>query len=241
MYEFDLGSGLSTTTMVPELMDIHRTRAALAGPVAISAFAQAGAATNAIDLACSEGWFAHRLLEWGADTVTGVDIRAENIHRANLVRERIGIDHQRLHLRRADVFELDAATVGTFDVVLCFGLIYHLENPIGALRIARALTRGVCLVETQLTQQVTPIRHGWGQTGQFFEQAGSWAAFVEAPQVQELNPTAAYGGVVSFVPNQVALFEAVAAAGFSRCDPLVPDTGNSQYVQGERLVVACWP
>ena len=181
MYEFDLGGGVRTTTMSPELMDIHRTRAAVSEPVVREVLADAGAAATAIDLACSEGWFAHRLLEWGAGTVCGVDIRAENIRRAALVRDRLGIEAERLTLRTSDVFDLDPDELGTFDAVLCLGLVYHLENPVGALRIARALTRGVCIVESQLTEQVAPIRHGWGQTGQFLDQPGELGLLLRAP------------------------------------------------------------
>lgn len=241
MYEFDLGGGTRTRTMSPELMDIHRTRAALAAPTASVELAQAGVGASAIDLACSEGWFAHRLLEWGARRVIGVDIRAENIRRAVLVRDRLGIGEERLCLQRADVYELEAEVAGTFDVVLCMGLIYHLENPVGALRIARSLTRGVCIVESQLTEQVAPIRHGWGETGQFLEQEASWAAYLEPAQLQAENPIASFGGAVSFIPNRAALMSAMAAAGFSRCEPLVPEVGNPQYVHGHRLVVAGWP
>ena len=241
MYEFDLGGGVRTTTMSPELMDIHRTRAAVSEPVVRAVLADAGPAATAIDLACSEGWFAHRLLEWGAGTVCGVDIRAENTRRAALVRDRLGIEAERLTLRTSDVFDLDPDELGTFDAVLCLGLVYHLENPVGALRIARALTRGVCIVESQLTEQVDPIRHGWGQTGHFLDQPASWASYYEPPQLQDGYPIAAFGGVISLVPNRAALLQAMQIAGFRRVEELVPATGNPQYVEGQRLVVAGWP
>lgn len=241
MYEFDLGHGVRTQTLGPELMDIHRTRASVAEPVARAAFAGPGATGTAMDLACSEGWFGHRMLEWGARKVTGVDIRDENVRRARMVAERLGVNEERLRFQVADVYDVDPAAMGTFDVVLCFGLIYHLENPVGALRIARALTRGACIVETQLTEQVDPIRHGWGQAGEFTEREASWAAYREEPQLQEGSPIASHGGVISFVPNRAALFEAMIAAGFSRCEPLVPQTGNAQYVDGNRIVVVGYP
>ena len=37
------------------------------------------------------------------------------------------------------------------DIVICFGLLYNLENPIGVLRRAREMTNRVLLVETQTT------------------------------------------------------------------------------------------
>jgi tRNA (mo5U34)-methyltransferase len=241
MYEWDLGEGVRTRAIGPELMDVHRTRAALAEPIVRAAVEQAGATATALDLACSEGWFSHRLLEWGVQTVTGVDIRSENVRRAALVRDRLDVDAERLRLQTSDVFDLDPASLGAFDIVMCFGLIYHLEDPVGALRIARALTRGVCLVESQLTEQVAPIRHGWGETGKFMEQEASWASYYEEPHLQDGHPIASHGGVISLIPNRAALLEAVRAAGFSRCEPLVPETGNQQYVQGNRLVLAAWP
>ncbi|MGH2853923.1 MAG: class I SAM-dependent methyltransferase [Solirubrobacteraceae bacterium] len=111
-----------------------------------------------------EGWFSHRVIEWGASTVIGVDIRPQLIRRAELIRSHFGISPERFELRCADVFDLDPAELGTFDVVLCLGLIYHLENSIGALRIARALTRGLCVIESQLTRQNDPIVLGNGQS-----------------------------------------------------------------------------
>jgi 2-polyprenyl-3-methyl-5-hydroxy-6-metoxy-1,4-benzoquinol methylase len=159
MYEWDLGEGLRTAVKGPELMAFHETRASVMGPIVREALAAAGPDATALDLACSEGWFAHRLLDWGARRVVGVDIRPENIQRAELVREHLGVGTDRLRFEVADVFNLHRERMGTFDVVLCLGLIYHLENPIGALRIARALTAAVCVVESQLVEPHEPLRH----------------------------------------------------------------------------------
>ena len=240
MYEWDLGGGIRTVPMGPELMSVHETRAAIMEPVVRDALAADGPDATAIDLACSEGWFAHRLLEWGARQVVGIDVRPENIRRAELVRDHLGLDRRRLRFKTADVMKLRARQ--PFTVVLCLGLIYHLENPIGALRIARSLTRGVCIVESQLTEQSEPIRHGWGATGTYLEQAASWAAYHEEPQLQADHPIAAHGGVVSLIPNRVALDQAMSAAGFSRVwAPGVTPALNSQYVDGHRAVLAGQP
>jgi len=238
MYEWDLGGGVRTRPMGPELQAVHDARAAIAEPVVRSALGKAGPQASALDLACSEGWFAHRLLEWGAHRAHGIDVRPENVHRAELLRDHLGA--RRLTFEVADVFDLGGREPA--DVVLCLGLVYHLEDPVGALRIARALTRGVCVVESQLTEPHEPLRHGWGTTGEYLDQEAAWAAWYEPAELQAGHPIASFGGVVSMIPNGAALKQAMSAAGFSRVEaPLVPTHVNAQYTQGHRLVLAGWP
>jgi tRNA (mo5U34)-methyltransferase len=169
----------------------------------------------------------------------GVDIRPANIERAIAIRDHLGIDPRRLSFRVADVFDL--GDIGQYDVVLCLGLIYHLENPVGALRIARAVTGTVCVVESQLHRHEQPITHGWGISGEFLHQPASWAAYYEEPQLQEHSSIASYGGLISLVPNRAAVLQALTAAGFGEIRvPPVPEDGNQQYLDGDRLVVAAY-
>ncbi|MEO5925950.1 MAG: DUF1698 domain-containing protein [Bryobacteraceae bacterium] len=49
---------------------------------------------------------------------------------------------------RMDVFELSPERVGTFDIVLCLGVLYHLRYPIEGLEKICAITRDVCIVDT---------------------------------------------------------------------------------------------
>jgi tRNA (mo5U34)-methyltransferase len=240
MYEWDLGDGVRTAVMGPELMSVHRTRATIMEPIVRRVLGAAGPQATVLDLACSEGWFAHRLLEWGAARVVGIDIRPENIRRAELVRDHLAIDQERLGFEVGDVLALDPARLGAFDVVLCLGLIYHLENPIGALRTARALTRGVCVVESQLLEPHDPLRHTWGTSGEYVEQVAAWAAWYEPGQ--DVHPIASAGEVVSLIPNRAALLQALDAAGFANAEtPSVQGGLNEQYTEGHRLVVAAWP
>lgn len=48
----------------------------------------------------------------------------------------------------ANYMDLDPAEVGTFDVVLYLGVLYHEPNPLASMECVRALTRGVAVVET---------------------------------------------------------------------------------------------
>lgn len=239
MYPWDLGTGEPLPLLNPELPEIHRTRAELIeGPVR-EALAAAGAGASALDLACSEGWFAHRLLDWGAERVVAVDLRAENVRRARLLRDRHGIAPARLDVREADLFTLDPEVLGTFDVVLLLGLIYHVEDPVGALRLARRCTRTLCAIETQLTRQRDPLTHGWGVTDAVEQAAGSFAVRVEHDA--QINPVASEPGIVSLIPNRDAVEAALAAAGFSRWEwPAPAPDHNRQYLDGDRGVVLAW-
>jgi tRNA (mo5U34)-methyltransferase len=48
----------------------------------------------------------------------------------------------------AEVDEIDAARLGTFDVVLFLGVLYHMTDPLGSLRRIRAVCDGLAIVET---------------------------------------------------------------------------------------------
>jgi SAM-dependent methyltransferase len=224
-----------------ELASIHTTRLEMIEPVARAALAAGGPDATVLDLGCNEGWFAHRALDWGATRVVGIDVRASNLRRATLVRDHFGIPEERLRFECSNVHELDVERLGGFDLVLMLGLIYHLEDPFGALRVARALTRGTIVIESQLTAHNEPLKVGWGTTDQFRDVAGHWAAVYEPPdeQAEKGNPLASYGGVVSLVPNRAALLEAIGVVGFREPRMLAaPRGGNRQYVEGHRGIVA---
>jgi SAM-dependent methyltransferase len=237
MYPWELGTDVRLAG--PELPSVHETRRAMIEPVVREAIAASGPDASVLDLGCNEGWFAHRALEWGAARVVGLDIRDSNVRRARLIAEHYELASVRFE--RADVFELDPAALGEFDIVLVLGLIYHLENPIGALRVARALTRGIVVVESQLTAHNEDIRLGWGETGVFRPAAGHWATVLEPAEEQhdDGNPLASFGGVLSLVPNRAALVQALEIVGFRDVRMLEAPAGlNAQYVEGHRGIAA---
>ncbi len=240
MYEFELSPGISTPPFSPILGQVHRTRAEMLEQPVRAALSRAGREVTAIDLACNEGWFSHRLLEWGATRVIGVDIREANVRRANLVRDHFGISPERLTFLHADVLDLDPGELGRFDVVLMLGLVYHLENPGGAVRIARALTRGLCAIESQLTRQSRPILHGMGHPHVLQQAPASFAAILE--QDSDRNPLASAEGLVSLIPNRAALEHLASAAGFEQLQwvPAQP-RHELQYVQGDRGILLARP
>jgi tRNA (mo5U34)-methyltransferase len=52
--------------------------------------------------------------------------------------------------RVCNIYDLDPATIGTFDVVVCGSLLLHLRDPIRALEAVRSVTDGVFLSSEQI-------------------------------------------------------------------------------------------
>jgi cephalosporin hydroxylase/SAM-dependent methyltransferase len=233
MYAWELGPGIRAPAGNVRQI-VHDTRRRMLLPTLREALMRAGSEACVIDLGCNEGWFAHLALSEGAARAVGVDIRDVNIRRAELVRNHLGIAPDELQFRLASVFDLDPAELGSFDLTLVLGLVYHLENPGGALRVARSLTRpgGTAIVESQLTRQAEPIVHGWGVPDEFEAEPASFAARYED---DEADPLASYGGVVSLVPNRAALEYLMRAAGFEDGRWLEPPAdAEPQYAAGDR-------
>ncbi len=95
---------------------------------------------SALDVGCGVGYFTRFLTDLKFQ-VLGVDGREENIREA----QRRNPD---LKFLVANAEEITPAELGSFDFVLCVGLIYHLENPFRALRHLQALTGKVLFLES---------------------------------------------------------------------------------------------
>jgi tRNA (mo5U34)-methyltransferase len=93
-----------------------------------------------------------------------------------------------------DFMDCDLDALGAWDVVLYLGVLYHMEDPLRALRRVAAVARELAVVETEAI--IIPA----------FEQEAIWRFFPGA----ELN------GDVSnwWAPNMAALQGALSAAGF---------------------------
>lgn len=127
----------------PYYLEINEARWAAAQPILDGL----GPMRTCLDIGCGPGWFAERLAARGL-TVLGVDGRSDLVAEA---RQRVPgalFSHVDVCERR------DMAALPWVDLVFCFGLLYHLENPAAAVRSLVGLGRHV-LIETQ-------ISHGQG-------------------------------------------------------------------------------
>jgi tRNA (mo5U34)-methyltransferase len=238
MYPWELAPGVVAPVHADHLTAIHETRLAMMEPAVKEVLLSAHGEGSVIDLACNEGWFSHRALDYGAARVLGVDIREVNVERANLVADQLGLAGDHLEFRCADVFDLDPEEVGTFDVVFLLGLIYHLEDPMGAIRKARSLCKRLCVIETQLTRYEDSIEWGRGKPHTAFAPA-SFAAFFEEDAGE--NPVASAPGILSLIPNRAAVEEMGRTAGFSLVEEVEPTASmQSQFIDRDRGLFLAW-
>jgi tRNA (mo5U34)-methyltransferase len=188
---------------------------------------------SAIDLASHQGWFAVQMAQAGFGSVLGVDARASHVEDSRLIGQIYGLDH--LDFRQGDIHALDGDELGSFDVVLMLGLLYHLENPIGALRTCRALCRNLCLIETQ----IVPGMSGFVDYGgyQFVRPLkGSFGVIDETGDTH--GPEASITGIC-LVPSLEALLWILQKVGFAGAAVLEPpEDAYEQLRYHKRVMVA---
>ena len=233
-YPFRLPSGATTPSYDGGWLDgIHHTRSAMLESALRARFGNDFGALHGVDLACHQGWFSAQLAQLGFRDVLSVDARAEHIADAGLIRDTLSLTQMRL--LHSDVHALDAGSLGNFDVCLCLGLIYHLENPVGALRVARALTRHMCVVETQ----VVPNMSGMVDYGSYKFVRQMHGAFGIIDETDDTHGPEASTTGICLVPSTEALMFIMRKIGFTRVELLpVPKDGYEQLVHGKRVMVA---
>ncbi len=163
-YDFELG-GVSTTITPP--CDHHGHRRVRLPNVARSILV----GSTVLDVACSEGGYAFRALDFGARHVIGFDARAEHIEKARFVTAVRGDDNVEFHVATTDEW-LARGDHGLVDHVFLCGVLHHLPDP--AATIAAFCTfarRGVF---------VTSLLAGGGEGYTDLDDPGGLAGGLEA-------------------------------------------------------------
>lgn len=235
-YPFKLPSGAMTPTYDGGMLDaIHHTRSQMLDALIAQEFAGDRSQLTSVDLACHQGWFSVQLAQAGFGKVLSVDARDEHVADSRLIRDALGLPQ--INVIQSDVHALDTAALGVHDLVLCFGLIYHLENPVGALRVARALTKKVCVIETQVVPGLT----GWVDYGSYRFVRPLKGSFGIIDETEETHGPEASTTGICLVPSTEALVWILQRIGFSRVEVLpVPADGYEQLVHRKRVMVAAW-
>lgn len=102
-----------------------------------------------LDCACNCGGFLFAARDAGAGRCFGFDVRQHWIDQAEFLRASRAAPGDGIAFEVLDLYELPAKGLEPFDITLFNGILYHLPDPVGGLRIAADLTREVMVVNTQ--------------------------------------------------------------------------------------------
>jgi tRNA (mo5U34)-methyltransferase len=102
-----------------------------------------------LDIGAYDGFFSFEFERRGAARVLAIDTYSWDKQRGLecflAARE---FFNSKVEHRRMDVSELCPQEVGTFDLVFCAGLLYHVQDPLLALKRIRSVTRKQLILET---------------------------------------------------------------------------------------------
>ena len=231
-YEFDLPDGRRTQSYLPAGVEqIHSTRLEMLLSALDPIVGGDWARHSVIDVACHQGFFASHLARRGAQ-VLGIDARQEHVHDTELIAR--AFDLPNLRAAQHDLNDLRAGELGQFDITLMLGLLYHVENPVGAIRLARSLTRKACIIETQVVPNMTGVVD-WGS---FQFQRPLVASFGIIDETAETHAPEASTTGICVTPSYEALLFLMRKLGFARIERVpVPTGGYEQLASGKRVMV----
>ena len=160
---------------------------------------------SVLDVGSWDGYFAFEAERRGAERVVATDHHAWSSPDYGDAGFRCAHDalESRVEQRHLDVLDHGPDAVGTFDVVLFLGVLYHMRHPLLALERIRSVTRELLVLEThvELTATRRPV-----------------AAFYPGDELE--GDESNWWG-----PNIPAVRELLHAAGFSRADLVWPSAG----------------
>ena len=233
-YDFELPSGRRTEMYITaDVEHIHRTRRDMMLAELAPLLAQAPNALTAIDVASHQGWFSFALAKL-CRQVRGIEYQARHVASSRLMAQCLGVEN--VSFVEANVETMPTGAHEPADIVINFGLMYNLENPIGVLRRCRELTRKVLLIETQCTilDLEGRIDSGhWADTNYMHGYCGVFSG----------NPHNIDGSAsdIVFYPSPKGLCWVLEKLGFTRVRILTPPPGAyQQLATGKRIMVAAY-
>lgn len=181
-----------------------------------------------LDVACNCGGFSVEAAKLDSEYVLGVDIVKHYIEQANFIKQALNL--KQVNFKLMDIEQLDESTVGLFDVTFCFGILYHLENPIHVIKRLASVTKNIMLVDT--TVMPNP------------EQNKDPLWLMNFPTISTIksddSTTSLWRnkkGVVQLYPNEYAVTALLNFLGFSKVEKIIPTQNGleERYYNGKRV------
>ena len=237
-YEFDFGTdGRTVSLLPPDVLPIHSTRLEMVNRAVVAHFGERLAQARCLDVGCHEGYYSVAMARKGVREVLGIDVRDTNLRKARFVAETLGLSN--IRYRQDNCEELDPSALGRYELCLFLGILYHLENPMLALRKVAAMTTELCVVETQVADEVEGAAE-WGAREWTRPYHGILALIDESGEFDAGNRETGASPLAT-CPSPKALEAMLKRAGFKRIEWIAPPPdAYEQHRRGKRVVCAAY-
>jgi tRNA (mo5U34)-methyltransferase len=163
-----------------------------------------------LDIGCAEGFFSFEAERRGAAEVVAIDSFPDSVRRFNICREAFDARAQAF---LTNVYDLSERTFGTFDLVMFFGVLYHLRHPLLALEKVFSVCSGTVLLQTASFENPALGEASAAEFHPFGIQSGP-------PDNPLFDPT------VFWIPNSACVRDMMAHVGFEDIEGgTTPTTG----------------
>lgn len=160
-HHYELGEGLYTHLSEPWFRELDEWRLAVdSNP--LEKILDGISGKRILDVGCNDGFWGFQFARRGAAAITGIDVRQDHVDRANLLRDYYKFGNASFYCYDTETMNMPRDLSGPFDLVLFYGLLYHLSDPVGTLRSVSAVTSKVIAVQTFITgspQSVLALQH----------------------------------------------------------------------------------
>jgi ubiquinone/menaquinone biosynthesis C-methylase UbiE len=236
-YSFDFGGGLRTQSAIPpEVETIHDTRLRMVESAVRAEFGGAMAGVDCLDIGCHEGFYSLAMARLGMN-VTGLEPRDQSLTRARFVMNAAGVSN--VQFRTGVVENLWRELGRTFPLTLFLGVLYHVENPMLALREVAAVTSRLCVIETQVIDEIEGATE-WGSQQWTRPYRGVIALVDESGEFHAGNRETGVTPIAT-CPSVKALLFMLQQAGFRRAELVKPPAdAYEQHARGKRVVCAAY-
>jgi SAM-dependent methyltransferase len=149
-YQFDLRGHLTPIADSSHINRHAQRRRYFFDPV-VSLFGGSLKGKRVLDLASNAGFWSLAAIEAGAEFVYGLEGRQMHVDQSNFVFEVNGIDRERYRFATGDIFKTDFKALGSFDIVLCLGLLYHVSKPVELMEKIVQASTDLLVIDTSLS------------------------------------------------------------------------------------------
>ena len=235
-YRFQFAGGLETVPSIPASVEgIFGTRLEMVHRAVSDHFGTRLPQIECLDVGCHEGFYSLALAGLGVKRVMGVDVRSENLVRARFVAAAMDVRNVAYREGRAESLASDIGE--TFDLTLFLGVLYHVEDPMRCLREVAAVTKEMCVIETQVIDEMPGFTE-WGSREWTRPYRGVIAIIDEAGEFEAgIRETGASS--MATCPSPEALRYMLIHAGFRHVEPIAPlPDAYEQHARRRRVVWA---